>query len=105
MPKTTNYYRTKQVPKPGQCAALATLVLLALTGCTVGPKYHQPAALGQPAPPAYKEVTPPSPTAEAKVTGAAAPSNDGLNEWKPANLSDTMLRGKWWEIYNEPELN
>ena len=28
--------------------------------------------------------------------------NDG---WKVAQPEDAALRGKWWEIYNEPELN
>jgi NodT family efflux transporter outer membrane factor (OMF) lipoprotein len=105
MRKKSNHYRTEQVPKPDRTTALATLALLALAGCTVGPKYHQPPALSQAPPPAYKEVTPPAPTAEAKATGAAAPSNDGLTEWKPANPSDAMLRGKWWGIYNEPDLD
>jgi NodT family efflux transporter outer membrane factor (OMF) lipoprotein len=87
-------------------ALISLPFIVALAGCTVGPKYHQPAALPQaPPPPAYKEATPPAPTAEAKATGAAAPSDDGLTEWKPASPSDQMLRGKWWEIYNEPELN
>ena len=25
--------------------------------------------------------------------------------WKVAQPQDATLRGKWWEIYNEPELN
>ena len=25
--------------------------------------------------------------------------------WKVANPSDAMLRGNWWELFNEPELN
>src|SRR6202000_335927 len=29
-------------------------------------------------------------------------STDG---WKVAQPQDAMLRGKWWEIYNETELN
>ena len=106
MRNESTYYRTEQVPEPARLAGLATLALLTLAGCTVGPKYHQPPALTQaPPPPTYKEAKPPAPTAEDKATGAAAPSNDGLSEWKPANPSDAMLRGKWWEIYNEPELN
>ncbi len=107
MREKTTHHRTRQVPEPSLLVALATVaLLLPLAGCTVGPKYHQPPALTQaPPPPAYKEIAPPAPTPEAKATGAAAPSNDGLTEWKPANPSDSMLHGKWWEIYNEPELN
>jgi outer membrane protein TolC len=25
--------------------------------------------------------------------------------WQPANPSDGLLRGKWWEIYQDPQLN
>jgi NodT family efflux transporter outer membrane factor (OMF) lipoprotein len=67
--------------------AMATLVL---AGCRVGPKYNAPAATVQAPPAAYKE----SPT--------QFPDSDG---WKVAQPQDAMLRGKWWEIYNEPELN
>jgi NodT family efflux transporter outer membrane factor (OMF) lipoprotein len=59
-----------------------------LAGCTVGPKYHTPTA---DTPVAYKELTP----ADYKNT-------DG---WKVAQPSDAMLRGKWWEIFNDPQLN
>jgi NodT family efflux transporter outer membrane factor (OMF) lipoprotein len=59
--------------------ALATLLL---AGCTVGPKYARPSV---PAPPAdaYKEA-------------------DG---WKPAQPSDQLERGPWWEIFADPQLN
>jgi NodT family efflux transporter outer membrane factor (OMF) lipoprotein len=63
--------------------AVTGAVLLGLAGCNVGPKYQKPQML---APDAYKEAT--------------------ANEyWKPANPQDAMLRGKWWEIFNQPELN
>jgi len=75
------------------CAALLALGLL--TGCKpVGPDYNRP---GYQAPPAYQE------------TGAAAaqapPPNPTGGSWQPASPSDGMLRGKWWEIYQDPELN
>ncbi len=57
-----------------------------LPGCTVGPKYHAPTI---PTPPAYKE---------------AVQSNNG-ESWNVAQPADATLRGKWWEIFNEPELN
>jgi NodT family efflux transporter outer membrane factor (OMF) lipoprotein len=60
------------------------LLCTVLAGCNVGPKYIPPTMT---APPAYKE----SPT-----------QTDG---WKVAQPGDAVLRGKWWEIYNEPELN
>jgi NodT family efflux transporter outer membrane factor (OMF) lipoprotein len=70
------------------CAASMAAVLL--SGCRVGPKYVKPAA---PAPPEFKES---SPTAYAH-----APSGT----WQPAQPQDAALKGKWWEVFNEPELN
>jgi NodT family efflux transporter outer membrane factor (OMF) lipoprotein len=72
-------------------AAISSAVaLLLLTGCRVGPKYQVPAATAQAPPISYKE----SPTQFADTDG-----------WKVAQPQDAMLRGKWWEIYNDPELN
>ena len=59
-----------------------------LAGCTVGPKYHTPTAV---TPAAYKELTP----HDYKNT-------DG---WKVAQPKDDALRGKWWEIFGDPQLN
>ena len=74
-------------------AALLACCLL-LSGCKpVGPNYNQP---GYNAPTAYKE------------TGAATvvpPPNPPGGNWQPANPSDGMLKGKWWEIYQDPQLN
>src|SRR5690242_9192677 len=67
-----------------------SLAALLLTGCMVGPKYHQPAATVQPPPAAYKELPVENPPA---------------GQWKVAQPQDAMLHGKWWEIYNDPELN
>ena len=68
--------------------ALPLAVFCAMqAGCNVGPKYVPPATT---APPAFKE----SP-AQFKET----------NGWAVAQPQDAALRGKWWEIYNEPELN
>jgi len=65
------------------------VLLLTLPGCVVGPKYHPPAT---PAPAAvYKE----SPTQ----------FQQGTEGWTVAQPSDAKLRGKWWEIFNDPELN
>ncbi|MGB8011841.1 MAG: efflux transporter outer membrane subunit [Terriglobales bacterium] len=69
-------------------AALSSLALAMLTGCVVGPKYHPPVAQAPAA--VYKE----SPT-EFK-------ENEG---WMVAQPADAKLRGKWWEIFNDPELN
>jgi NodT family efflux transporter outer membrane factor (OMF) lipoprotein len=66
---------------------LPATLLLALAGCSIGPKYQPPAI---PAPAAYKE----SPSQFKETDG-----------WKVAEPSDAMLRGKWWEIFKDPELN
>ena len=72
-------------------AAIASaLAALLLTGCMVGPKYQRPPALAQAPPASYKET--PVPSAES-------------GDWKVAQPQDAMLHGKWWEIYNDPELN
>jgi NodT family efflux transporter outer membrane factor (OMF) lipoprotein len=55
--------------------------MMFLGGCAVGPRYSRPSA---PAPTDYKET----------------PQN-----WKPAQPADQALRGKWWEIYRDPDLN
>src|ERR1035438_6934031 len=74
-------------------SAAGVVVLCAmLAGCNVGPKYAPPATT---APPAYKE----SPE-QFKETGDQA-----KGEWTVAQPQDAALRGKWWEIYNEPDLN
>ena len=63
MRNQSTYYRTKQAAQPRRLAALVSLAIpLALAGCTVGPKYHQPPAIATaPPPPAYKEIPKPSP--------------------------------------------
>jgi NodT family efflux transporter outer membrane factor (OMF) lipoprotein len=59
-----------------------------LAGCTVGPKYHTPQVQ---TPAAYKELTP-----------ADFSQTDG---WKIAQPQDAPLRGEWWQIFNDTELN
>jgi NodT family efflux transporter outer membrane factor (OMF) lipoprotein len=77
-----------QKPVNGTIQLGAAALLLVLSGCVVGPKYHPPAA---PAPAAvYKE----SPTQFKETEG-----------WTVAQPADAKLRGKWWEIFNDPELN
>jgi NodT family efflux transporter outer membrane factor (OMF) lipoprotein len=83
--------------------ACATVLCLALTSCMVGPKYHPPATAQ--APPAYKELNPPPNQPAPLAEPAADPTLGGLGDWKPANPQDTLPHGKWWEIYNDPELS
>jgi NodT family efflux transporter outer membrane factor (OMF) lipoprotein len=67
--------------RPFCLSALAGIALL-LSGCMVGPKYQRPSA---PVAPAFKEPLP--------------------EGWKEAQPNDGAIRGKWWEIYNDPQLN
>ena len=70
-------------------AGPAILTLL-LAGCRVGPRYNTPAT---PAPADFKESSP-------SAYRSAPPGT-----WQPASPSDAAIKGKWWEIFNEPELN
>jgi NodT family efflux transporter outer membrane factor (OMF) lipoprotein len=63
-------------------------VSLLLASCTVGPKYAKPTV---PTAPAYTEQ-PPSTYKE--VAG-----------WTQAQPGDTAIRGKWWELFEDPQLN
>jgi NodT family efflux transporter outer membrane factor (OMF) lipoprotein len=78
--------------RPATLAAALTLCLL--TACKpVGPNYKVPVYT---APPAYKETGAPT---------VVPPPNPQGGAWTPANPSDGMLKGKWWEVYNDPQLN
>src|SRR6202161_3259901 len=68
----------------------AAALACALAGCMVGPAYHQPKALTEEPPDSYKE----SPTQFKDADG-----------WKVAEPREAMLRGKWWEIFQDAELN
>ena len=83
MHKTMTTYRF-------QAAIASAFAALLLTGCRVGPRYQRPPAAAQAPPASYKE----SPT-----------QFPGSDSWKVAQPQDAMLHGKWWEIYNDPELN
>jgi NodT family efflux transporter outer membrane factor (OMF) lipoprotein len=61
---------------------------LLLASCSVGPQYAKPTV---PSAPAYSEPAP--------AQFEAAPG------WKTAQPADAMRKGKWWEIFDEPELN
>jgi len=56
--------------------------LMLASGCAVGPNYRRP---GAPVPQVFKEPPP--------------------EGWKQAQPSAGVPRGKWWEIYNDPQLN
>jgi NodT family efflux transporter outer membrane factor (OMF) lipoprotein len=69
-------------------ALVATAITL-IAGC-VGPRYVKP-EVGTPS--AFKESSP------AAYVGADA------GAWQPAQPQDAALKGKWWEVFGEPELD
>ncbi len=67
----------------GANAAFALALLLCAAGCSVGPNYHRPSA---PTTPQFKE----------------------LAGWQPAQPLDQLgqqARGRWWQVYGDPQLN
>ena len=62
--------------------------LLFLSGCMVGPNYKTPSAIMAPS---FKETTP-----------ASFAENDG---WKPGHPNDTILKGDWWTLFHDAQLN
>ena len=60
-----------------------------LAGCTVGPKYHPPAP----------------PTATAANYKESPVNFKSAEGWKVASPQEGMLRGKWWEVFKDPDLN
>jgi NodT family efflux transporter outer membrane factor (OMF) lipoprotein len=62
--------------------------LLVLSACNPGPKYAKPPAQ---TPTAFKEAAPQQ-------------FKEGQG-WKIAQPDDDKIRGKWWEMYNDPQLN
>jgi NodT family efflux transporter outer membrane factor (OMF) lipoprotein len=61
---------------------------LLCVSCTAGPNYRRPPAT---IPSVFKE--------------RASPDSTLAAEWKPALPSDDVIRGKWWEIFQDPLLN
>lgn len=68
--------------------ATASALSLFLVSCSVGPQYAKPTV---PSAPAYSEQPPQQ---YSETPG-----------WTTAQPSDAMLKGKWWEIFDEAELN
>jgi len=62
---------------------IPVLVSLLCSGCTIGPRYQRPVAQ---TPAALKEMA-------------------GNDQWKMAAPGDSLPKGKWWEIFGDPELN
>src|ERR1700683_3675788 len=80
---------TRLVGQPLSCPfpiklSAAIAALLFGTACTVGPHYNRPLAAMTPA---FKELPP------------------GDDHWKASTPRDGEIKGKWWEIFNDPQLN
>ena len=76
----------KPIPVPGAAAAALCLCVLGgllVGGCAVGPAYRVP---DSPTAPQYRE------------SGAAG-------SWQAAMPQDAAIKGTWWQMFNEPELD
>src|ERR1044072_2228093 len=71
-----------------QILGVTLIGLILFKGCDKAPKYAKPTVA---TPPAYKELTPDT----FKET----------NDWKFARPNDAVIRGKWWEMFNDAQLN
>ena len=63
---------------------VTVLLLATLSGCAVGPKYRRAAVA---TPPGYKEIA------------------GGNDQWKVASPDDGVLKGKWWEMFGDAQLD
>jgi NodT family efflux transporter outer membrane factor (OMF) lipoprotein len=62
---------------------IVVLASLLCSACRVGPQYQRPTT---PVPIALKEL-------------------NGNDQWKMATPSDGLIKGNWWELFGDPELN
>lgn len=76
------------MPNHFQILGVTLVALVLFKGCDKAPKYAKPSVA---TPTAYKEITPDT----FKET----------NDWKFAHPSDAAIRGKWWEMFNDTQLN
>ena len=76
------------MPNYFQVVGVSLIGLILFKGCDKAPKYVKPST---PTTPAYKELAP-----------DAFKETDG---WKFARPSDDAIRGKWWEMFEDPQLN
>ena len=76
------------MPNHFHILAVSMLGIIMFKSCDKAPKYVKPSA---PEPAAYKELSPDT----FKET----------NDWKFARPNDAIIRGQWWEMFNDPQLN
>ena len=78
--------RSNEMNDPSLFPVIVMLALLG--GCMVGPKYQKPLV---PVTPAFKEPPP--------------DSFKESDQWKTAHPDAAYLRGNWWEIFGDSQLN
>jgi NodT family efflux transporter outer membrane factor (OMF) lipoprotein len=83
-----NQARVRAERRPAAMRVALCALLIAIGGCSVGPKYVRPQMQS---PPAYKEL----------------PKNatNGPDIWRVAQPGDAIARGKWWELLHDPQLS
>lgn len=76
------------MPNQPHIIAISLMGLMLFKTCDKAPKYSKPTVA---TPPSYKELAPDT----FKET----------KDWKFARPNDAVIRGKWWEMFNDPQLN
>ncbi len=84
--KTISSNDSTHAPARNPFVFLLLALIIPALACAVGPNYRRPSA---PVPPQFKELPPPQ----------------AAGQWKEAQPSDQAIRGKWWELYNDPQLS
>src|SRR5208337_3134881 len=87
---TQSHNLSRRSGRAGVHLTLVVLMACALfqSGCAVGPKYVRPPVE---TPSTYKEL--------------AQGAGQSEGNWKTAQPSDAVVRGKWWEAFHDPQLN
>jgi NodT family efflux transporter outer membrane factor (OMF) lipoprotein len=77
--------------------------VLSLSGCALGPDYVRPAT---PTPTAFKEGANSDANAQDQASRKTATAVAATGPaWRLAQPNDTAARGKWWEVFGDPQLN
>jgi NodT family efflux transporter outer membrane factor (OMF) lipoprotein len=71
-----------------QCALVACACVLATAGCNLAPHYQRP------------QTESSGPFKEAVPNTTTVPQG-----WKLAEPNETLAKGKWWEVYRDPQLS
>ncbi|WP_233805084.1 efflux transporter outer membrane subunit [Paraburkholderia sp. HP33-1] len=83
----------------GRAAASGLLIAL-LAACSVEPTYKRPDVE---TPAAFKEA--PAVATPASAASGSAASAENTGTWKQAQPADDALRGEWWKVFGDPQLD